>query len=39
MCTMPGTGSTNCSCMADMPPRLVYRARYYDAISFNKALA
>ena len=24
---------------ADMPPRLVYRARYYDAISFDKALA
>jgi len=24
---------------AEMPPRLVYRARYYDAISFDKALA
>jgi hypothetical protein len=24
---------------ADMPPRLVYRARYYDAISSDKALA
>lgn len=24
---------------ADMPPRLVYRARYYDAIGFDKALA
>jgi len=24
---------------ADVPPRLVYRARYYDAISFDKALA
>jgi alpha-ketoglutarate-dependent taurine dioxygenase len=24
---------------ADMPPRLVYRARYYDAIDFDKALA